>query len=199
MIIGITGGIGSGKSTIAKELAYRGFGIYNCDKRAKEIIAEESIVQFRIKRLLGKKAYKDNHYNIPYVSKRVFAEPELLQALNELIHPWVYKDLQDIKIFRDSRGATDKLFVESAVFKESGLDKLCDKIVIVDAPVETRIRRVLDRDYYGKNSALNIERIRARMNAQKDSLTDLHCPTIRVTNDGSLEIKDIVDQILSQL
>ena len=86
MIIGITGGIGSGKSTIARELAKRGYAVYDCDKEAKRIVTENLEVQQAIIALLGDEAFIQspitNHqspvYNTAYVAKRVFADPELL-------------------------------------------------------------------------------------------------------------------------
>ena len=77
MIIGITGGIGSGKSTIARALAARGYAVYDCDKEAKRIIAENKDVQQQIIALLGEEAFIEGIYNTAYVAQRVFHEPEL--------------------------------------------------------------------------------------------------------------------------
>ncbi len=198
MIIGITGGIGSGKSTITRELAYRGYAFYDCDKRAKQIIEEDQLVQFLIKRVLGKKAFDGDRYNTAYVSKRVFADPRLLQELNDIIHPRVYNDLEELKNFRDSRGATDLLFVESAILFESGLAKLCDRIVLVEAPEDIRIQRVMARDYHGNNTPEIREQIQARINAQQ-TFANLPPSTIAIQNDGKRSITELIQQILSQL
>ena len=98
MIIGITGGIGSGKSTIVQELAKRGFAVYDCDREAKRIIAEDAAVRKAIIDLLGDEAFLTSHndngltsriYNTAYVAQRVFEDPELLKRLNGIVHPAV--------------------------------------------------------------------------------------------------------------
>lgn len=111
MIIGLTGGIGSGKSTIARELAKQGFAIYDCDREAKRIIEEDKDVQQAIIDLLGHEAFADGVYNTKYVAKRVFEEPELLAALNTIVHPKVREDI--LKRKPD--------FIESAILFEAGL------------------------------------------------------------------------------
>ena len=95
-IIGITGGIGSGKSTIARALAARGYAVYDCDKEAKRIIAENKDVQQQIINLFGEKSFVNGVYNTPYISKCVFSPSlqgrsgeALLAQLNAIIHPAV--------------------------------------------------------------------------------------------------------------
>ena len=182
-IIGITGGIGSGKSTIARELAKRGFAVYDCDREAKRIIAENEEVQRAIIHLLGKEAFVDGIYNTQYVAQRVFADPTLLVQLNAIIHPVVLKNIKDRIDAKD-------LFVESAILHESGFDKLCNKVIVVEAPEEIRIARTIARDYHGDASPDNINKVRARMRAQ-------HIPTgdLVINNDGNTPLADIVSII----
>jgi len=179
-MIGITGGIGSGKSTIAKALAQRGYTVYDCDQEAKRIIAEDIDVQQAIIRLLGKEAFVEGKYNTSYVAKRVFAEPELLRQLNAIVHPAVGRDIL----------AKQPDFVESAILQESGLDRLCDKIVVVDAPEEIRIARTMARDYNGQATEANIEKVRARMNTQHIPHGDLV-----LVNDGKHSIDELVEKL----
>ena len=176
-IVGITGGIGSGKSTIAQELRKRGFTVYDCDREAKHIIAENEDVQKAIVALLGKEAFVNGQYNTAYVAKRVFAEPELLERLNAIVHPAVGKDILLKK----------PDFVESAILYEAGLDKLCDKVVVVDAPEDIRIARTIARDYHGETTEENINKVRARMCAQTP-----HHGDMVVINDGKTSIEDLV-------
>ena len=133
MIIGLTGGIGSGKSTIAHEFAQRGYTVYDCDQEAKRIIAENPDVQQEIIDLLGEEAFiyhlSSIIYNTQYVAKRVFADPHLLEALNAIVHPAVGLDIM--------KRQPD--FVESAILYESGLDILCDRVIVIDAPEDIRI------------------------------------------------------------
>ena len=109
MITGITGGIGSGKSTIARELERRGFVVYDCDKEAKRIIAENTGVQREIIGLLGEEAFADGRYNTQYVAKRVFEDAQLLAGLNAIVHPAVGLDIKKRK----------PDFVESAIDRKS--------------------------------------------------------------------------------
>lgn len=197
MIIGLTGGIGSGKSTIARGLAQRGFAVYDCDREAKRIIETDKSVQSAIIDLLGEEAFLNGAYNTAYVAQRVFAEPELLQRLNAIIHPAVLKDLKALK---DAKNQDPKapLFVESAILFQAGLAPLCDKIIIVEAPEEVRIARTIGRDYNGQATPANINKVRARIRAQQKSpaMTDAQQGKIyTVLNDGSLVLSRVIDLV----
>jgi len=189
MIIGITGGIGSGKSTIAHELAQRGYTVYDCDQEAKRIIAENPDVQQEIIDLLGEEAFihtpytihRTPIYNTQYVAKRVFADPHLLEALNAIVHPAVGLDIM--------KRQPD--FVESAILYESGLDILCDRVIVIDAPEDIRIARTIARDYHGDASHANIDKVRARIHAQTIPTGDL-----TILNDGQRPIPELVDEII---
>lgn len=192
MIIGITGGIGSGKSYLSQELAKRGFAVYDCDREAKRIIAEDKAVQAAIIKLLGKEAFIDGKYNTAYVAQRVFTEPQLLKKLNKIVHPAVKADI--------SRQSSDVslLVVESAILFESGLDKLCDKIVVVTAPEETRIARTIARDYHNEATPENINKVRARIRAQKEIPASTEVPQgkiLTVVNDDTSVLSSIIDRI----
>lgn len=194
-VIGLTGGIGSGKSFIAKELAKHGFSVYDCDREAKLIVAENKEVQAAIVALLGEGAFVNGQYNTAYVAQRVFADPALLQALNAIIHPAVVKDLKNMK---DSKDTKDTLFIESAILFESGLDQLCDKIVVVTAPEETRIARTIARDYHHEATPENINKVRARIRAQKEipaSTEVLQGHMLTVVNDDVSVLSRIIDRI----
>ena len=213
MIIGITGGIGSGKSTIAQELARRGFTVYDCDREAKRIIAENEDVQAAIIDLLGEEAFiksqitnqKSKIYNTPYVAKRVFENPQLLDALNRIVHPAVKEDICQRSGLSAKRSvlclAKPVLFIESAILFEANLDDLCDKIILVDAPEDIRIARTIARDYKGEASEDNINKVRARMKSQP-SVTGNRLPDKKTTvlmNDGTYSISALADQIIALL
>lgn len=219
MIIGITGGIGSGKSTIARELSQRGFAVYDCDREAKRIIAENKDVQAAIIRLLGPEAFREvpsdqvpsgqvpstKVYNTAYVAQRVFADPALLQALNAIIHPAVKADIcqRAKRAVCQRSGLSAKrsvseavLFVESAILFEAGLDTICDKIIVIEAPEEVRIARTIERDYAGVATEENINKVRARMRAQKSPAPEkTQGKYYRVANDGRLVLSRVVNLI----
>ena len=228
MIIGITGGIGSGKSTIARELSQRGFAVYDCDREAKRLIAENKDVQAAIIRLLGPEAFREvpsdqvpsdqvpsdqvpstKVYNTAYVAQRVFADPALLQALNAIIHPAVKADIlqrSGLTAQRSNSAAVQQakpvcqgapvLFIESAILFEAGLDTICDKIIIIEAPEEVRIARTIERDYAGVATEENINKVRARMRAQKSPAPEkTQGKYYRVANDGHLVLSRVVNLI----
>ncbi len=202
-IIGITGGIGSGKSTIARALAARGYAVYDCDKEAKRIIAENKDVQQQIIELLGEEAFEEvpstkgqrtKAYNTAYVAQCVFAEPQLLKKLNEIVHPAVREDIKKIRI---KNNELKIIFIESAILQEAGLDTLCDKIIVVEAPEKVRIERTIARDYNGEATEENINKVRARIQAQK---AVCHQPSdvrrqLSVYNDGKTSIEELVEKI----
>lgn len=142
-IIGLTGGIGSGKTTVAKFIENCGFPVYYSDDRAKEIVNENDDLKSKIKELLGEESYLQNGlYNRKFVAEKVFNDKELLQQLNEIIHPavridfekWVNKQTQYL------------IFKETALLFELKLNKQCYQSILVTAEDNIRIKRVMDRD-----------------------------------------------------
>ena len=199
-IIGITGGIGSGKSTIARELAKRGFAVYDCDREAKRIIMENEQVRKAIIDLLGKEAFvngqSDNGqcttYNTAYVAQRVFAEPKILEQLNAIVHPAVANDIRQRQTTSDE---FKPLFIESAILYESGFNALCEKIIVVDAPEEVRIARTIARDYKGEATEENINKVRARIKAQGIYNSQPLLDVLHLNNDGTTPISDLISII----
>jgi len=194
MLIGITGGIGSGKSTVARALAKQGFAVYDCDAEAKRIVSEDRDVQQAIVDLLGAEAFVNGQYNTAYVAQRVFAEPDLRQRLNAIIHPAVRRDISR------RHEVVSPLFVESAILYEAGLDTLCEAIVEVDAPEETRLARTIDRDYHGEATQEHIDKVRARMRAQeRDKREERRGKRIAVLNDGQRPVEELAREIADKL
>lgn len=201
-MIGITGGIGSGKSRICRELIRRGYSVYDCDREAKRIIVENSDVRAAIIALLGEEAFLTSHnengltsyiYNTAYVAQKVFGHKELLEAINKIVHPAVKEDIV----------AKQPDFVESAILMEAGMDTLCERIIVVDAPEDIRIERTIGRDYNGKMTEDNINKVCARMRAQKANYFKQPQTTSNnlklIWNDGLRETPVVVDEILSWL
>lgn len=207
MLVGITGGIGSGKSTIVQVLAARGYAVYDCDREAKRIIVENAEVRKAIIALLGTEAFVPSpqhpftgSYNTSYVSQRVFAEPELLQQLNAIVHPAVKEEIRvQSSEVRVQNSEFSVLFVESAILFEAGIDRLCDRVVVVDAPEEVRLQRTIARDYHGEATEEHINKVRARMRAQQFRPTDEQKATkkvLTVINDGRTSISDLANEII---
>ncbi len=203
MIIGITGGIGSGKSVIARQLRQMGYSIYDTDSEAKRIIVEDATVREQMTAIFGEEVYKDGVYQTSFVAQQVFADKNLLAKLNAIVHPAVKADI--ITKFRSS-GVTSKpsapseplnsdsglFFIECAILFQAGFDVLCDKVVAVTAPEDIRLERVIARDHSDMN------KVRARMRAQEAEKV-LARANIVINNDGTTPIPTLCEKIILQL
>ena len=196
MIIGITGGIGSGKSVIAKQLREMGYAVYDTDSEAKRLIVEDAHVREQMIQLFGEEVYRDGVYQTAVVAQRVFADQSLLSRLNAIVHPAVRADIlrwatmQDSPSFRKGLGV-GLCFIECAILYQAGFDSLCDKVVAVTAPEDIRMERVIARDHSDMN------KVRARMRAQ-NAEQDLLRADIVVNNDGQTPISTLCEQILHE-
>lgn len=151
MIIGITGGIGSGKTTLSDLLRSKQYAVYNTDDAAKRIQNENAEARSQIINLLGKESYVDNFLNRPYVAQLVFNHPTLLSKLSDIIHPLVKSDFINWVNDQDHQNI---IFMECAILFEGGFDKLVDKKLLVYANEETRIQRVMLRDKLNRNQVI---------------------------------------------
>lgn len=141
-IIGLTGGIGSGKTTVAKEFEALGVPVYIADTEAKNIMNLPETLHL-VKTEFGTSIFEEETLNREKLAKIVFENPEKLQKLNNIIHPLVKKHFQK---WVQKNKKSDFVIKEVAILFESGSDKDCDKIITVVAPLETRLERVLKRD-----------------------------------------------------
>ena len=197
MIIGLTGGIGSGKSTIAQGLRQMGYAVYDTDSEAKRLIVEDENVRTQMVQLFGGEVYANGVYQTALVAQRVFTDKSLLAQLNAIVHPAVRADIlrwatmQDSPSFRKGLGA-GICFVECAILYQAGFDELCDKVVAVTAPEEVRLARVLARDHS------TIDKVRARMRAQ-EAERDIERADIVINNDGKASIPTLCEEIIHLL
>jgi len=149
LLIGITGGIGSGKSHISRFIKTLDFPVYDSDTRAKQLVQRQDLKR-QIQGIFGKKAYINNNYNSKYIASVVFNNEELLNELNQIIHPEVQKDFHTFVHVKQRDGAS-AIFKESALLVETGVYRNLDKLLLVTAPKEVRKKRVLRRK--GMNEA----------------------------------------------
>jgi len=158
-IVGLTGGIGSGKSTIAKFFLDKGVPVYNSDLEARKLMNEDAVLIEKLIEVFGIETYINGRYNSKFVASKVFRDKNLLRKLNEIVHPAVFEH------FHQWLSSQDSLFVvkEAAILLESGSYKDCDVIISVAAGEETRSERVVARD------EVTAEQVRERMQNQ---LTD---------------------------
>lgn len=142
--VGVTGGIGSGKSLICKVFQCLGVPVYDADSRAKNLMTTDGILIDQIKKEFGKLAFHpDGRLDRTFISQAAFREPAKLEKLNSLVHPRVALDYE--KWVKENQGAA-YLIKEAALIFEAETDKVLDQVVVVSAPEEMRIQRVLDRD-----------------------------------------------------
>ena len=143
--IGITGGIGAGKSLICKIFSTLGIPIYDADKRAKWLMVNDADLIAQIKDAFGSEAYLENgELNRQYLANKVFHDKAQVQLLNSLVHPKVGED--SIKWTAQWRGKVPYVIREAALMFESGSYKKMDKNITVFAPIDVRVKRVLVRD-----------------------------------------------------
>ena len=149
-IIGLTGGIGSGKTMVANYISSLGIPVYIADEEAKKIMDSDNVVQ-AISNAFGDNIIQNKKINREKLSKLVFNKPAELQKLNAIIHPLVKVDFD-----KWLKNYEKFLFVfkEAAILFESGSYKYCDAVIAVTAPVETRLQRVIERDKSDRESVI---------------------------------------------
>lgn len=155
-IIGLTGGIGSGKTTIANYLVSLGYPVYIADDAGRKVMQKQEIID-AIKEKFGLEIFENNLLNRAKLAKIVFDNPEQLKKLNAIVHPAVK---EDFKNWLTQHLESPLVFYESAILFESGSYNDFDVIITVIAPLEKRIARVLERDNSNREQVLN------RINAQ---------------------------------
>ena len=190
MIIGLTGGIGSGKTIIAKLFETMGCIIYNSDERAKELYFNKDIKQ-QVITLLGKEAYiNDIELNKSYIAEVIFSDKHKLQHLNAIIHPAVK---QDFKLVVSKYPVKTLIIKETALLFEENISKEVDISILVTAPVDLKIERVM------KRSNLSKTEVEKRMLAQWTDERKIPLATYVLTNDGKEALIPQVLAIIHQL
>ena len=190
-IIGLTGGIGSGKTTVAKFIEEMGFPVYYSDDRAKEIVNDDEVLKNNIKELLGEEAYDENgFYNRKYVSGIVFNDDEMRLQLNALIHPAVKIDFENWVENQNS----EFVFKETALLFELKLNESCYKSVLVTADDNIRIKRVMDRD---QKTYREIEAIIDKQMPEKDKIK--RAEFVIYNNEGIDELKAATEKMMVNL
>lgn len=170
-LIGLTGGIGSGKTMVTSIFKSLQIPVYESDERGRYLLDHDPEVIREIKSLLGHEAYTaDNTADRKWIASRAFADRELLKKMNAIIHPAVFNDLKKWAA-QSSQSEAPYLIQESAIFFEENLTERFDKIIIVVADEETRIQRVMQRDKVQREDV--IKRMQHQWkDAQKIPLSD---------------------------
>lgn len=188
-IIGLTGGIGSGKTTIANYFKEMGVPVYIADDKAKEIMQSQSIIK-EIKAVFGDAIFENEVLNRAKLADIVFNNSDKLNQLNAIIHPAVKKDFE---LWLQKNKNYDYVIYEAAILFESGRYKECDVVITVTAPEEIKIERVIKRDKTSRKQVLE------RMNMQWNDEKRIPLSNFIIFNDTHKNAKQEVVKILKIL
>lgn len=183
MKIGITGGIGSGKSYICQRLKTRGIEVYDCDSAAKRLIRTSDSIRRQMTQLIGEDTYIGDSLNKVAVARFLLASESNAQAIDHIVHPAVFQDFMD----------SGMQWMESAILYESGINKLVDRVIVVTAPLEIRIQRVMQRDGITRE---NVEQWMQRQWSQEEIRKQAD---YEIVNDGIADIDAQIDIILEKI
>lgn len=185
MKIAITGGIGSGKSFVCRELQRRGIDVYDCDAAAKRLMCSDVELQQRLRRLVGEDVYSaDGTLQKPVLARFLLASEANKLAVNDVVHPAVARDFE--------QSSFD--WLESAILFESGFIHRThfDKVVCVTAPEQVRVERVMARDHIDRSKAL------AWILAQMPQQDIVSRSDYEIVNDGPSDVAEQVERLLQQ-
>jgi len=182
MVVGLTGGIGSGKTTVLEMFKELGASVYVADIEAKKLMSTSIELKDKITELLGEEAYLDGLLNRAYIAKIVFKDPKILEALNSIVHPAVQNNF--LEYSKTAKGPY--VIYESALLFESKKNNLCDEIVLVIAPTEIRIQRVLKRD------KTTIKQIEERISNQMSDASKIAKAKHIISNTSLIKTKEEV-------
>lgn len=187
-IIAITGGIGSGKSVVSRILRILGHALYDCDSQAKQLMDGSDYIKSRITQEIDRRSVDDlGNIDRQRLSSVVFSNKDALMRLNAIVHGAVRQDLLEWV----NRQSAQRVWVETAILYESGLDKIVDKVWYVEAPLEMRIKRVMLR-----NSVTRAQ-VEARI-ASQPAVSDHNHPDVSlIVNDGSSSLLQRIEGLLS--
>ena len=189
--VGLTGGIGSGKTTVSKVFADKNFKIFNSDDIAKNIIKTDIEIKKSIINFFGSKSFNGSDFNSIYISEVIFSDPKKLDLLNSIVHPKVFEKFKKFV----KKNLKSKILVESAILFESNFYKLMDYNILLKSPKIERINRIINRDNLSRKK---IEKI---MNVQWSDKKKINLATFVIENINisktKIEILSLINKIES--
>ena len=181
--IGLTGGIGSGKSTVARIFSVLGIPVYDSDTASKRLMAEDEMLKDKIIQSFGKESYTNGRLNRKYLSEQVFSDPKKTDLLNSIVHPATIKDAEEWMKKQNS----PYLIKEAALIFESGSNRFLDKVIGVSSPLSLRMERTM------KRSNISAEQVKTRINLQMDEEEKMALCDYIIVND---EQQMLIPQVL---
>lgn len=190
--IGITGGIGSGKSFFSSSLQERGIPVFDSDSQAKQLMLTDHTIVSSLKALLGDTVYIGGSLNKPLLASFIFSSPANAAKVNSIVHPRVKKAFIQWADECFSSGHSI-VAIESAILFESGFNDLVDHVVMISAPLDVRISRVMERDKTTSDKVM--ERIKSQMSDDEKMLKS----DFVIINDGVMSIDTQIEKLISRL
>jgi len=187
--IGITGGIGSGKSFVANIIEKMGYPVYYSDLRSKELTNSHPTIRQGLIDLVGENVYFEGELDKKILASAIFSNDEMRLKVNQLIHPIVRQDFEDWAKAQTS----DLIFNEAAILFETGAYRNFDATILVYAPEELRLKRVLKRDIITKEEVL------ARMNNQMNDNEKRKMTSLQILNDGESPLLNQLEEVIERL
>ena len=182
--MGIAGGIGSGKSYVCKLLAQRGIEVYDCDAAAKRLIRTSPDIRQQLTELIGPETYQEDRSLNKAVVARFLLESETnAKAIDAIVHPAVFRDFEE----------SGSLWMESAIMFESGAYRYVDRVVVVTAPEEVRIQRVMQRD------GISREKVLEWLQRQWPQDEVRRRADYEIVNDGQADLPSQIERLLASL
>lgn len=188
--IGITGGIGSGKSVVSYLLGLMGVPVYEADSEAKRLMLSDADIRRDLVNLLGEAVYGTDGLNKSLLASYVFGEPHHAERVNAIVHPRVR---DDFRRWVAGRSVLNVVGIESAILFEAGFKNEVDVVVMVDAPLEVRMVRAMQRDTSSRAA------VEARIRAQMDDTAKRNLSDYLIVNDGETPLIPQVLRLISSL
>jgi dephospho-CoA kinase len=188
-VVGLTGGIGSGKTTIAKMFEEQGIPVYYADDEAKKLMNTSELIKQKLISAFGEDSYQNGKLNRAYLAEQVFNDKEKLKTINSIVHPEVDRHFKEWVSAQQSKIVVQ----ENAILFESGKKDRFDVIITVTAPEEVRIRRVVKRDQTSE------EQVKARIKNQMDDTEKIKKSDYTIENTDLAKSKKQVLQIIRLL
>jgi len=182
--IGLTGGIGSGKSTVARIFSVLGIPVYDSDSASKRLMIEDEELKKTIIEYFGEASYTNGSLNRKYVSEQAFRDPKKTELLNSIVHPATIKDAEEWM----KKQQAPYIIKEAALIFESGSNKFLDKVIGVSSPISLRIERTM------KRSNINSEQVKVRMDLQMNEEQKMRLCDYVIIND---EQQMLIPQVLA--
>ncbi|AJH14738.1 dephospho-CoA kinase [Myroides profundi] len=189
LIVGLTGGIGSGKTTVAKMFEEEGIPIYIADDRAKQIMDRADVVE-AVQGIFKENVKTGDVLDRKKIREIVFHDKELLNKLNSIVHPEVRKDFEQ---WKEENDAFPFVIKESAVLFENNLHKECDLVILVTAPEEVRVKRVMERD------GVSSDNVKSIINNQMKDFDKIPLSNYVITNINKDLVKKEVKMIINDI